>query len=397
MNWNTYKSPNLGLLFYKQIYKERDILAKLALDTDKNELKLSLTEAEKRSKVNHFDAFYDHLCDFKISQYETIENQAATHRFCLHTTYPGLLIGSGYSHDTKAEGDFKIGFFFDHTTGQPIIPGSSVKGVLNSVFEGTDSVIVGTLLFFCQKLSNKYPKERAFWQQMLKEMTIDNARKLQTTIFGDEENPGTDIFFDAVINVQESSSKEQKFLAKDFLTPHKAPLKNPIPLQFLKVLPNVAFEFRFKINEVDKEWTANRKEMLFREILLTLGIGAKTNVGYGQWVDKNLEEDNSSKVGNTGNETKAVIPLSPQLPLIVYAIKGKGYPATVVEVNMKNKQYKIEFTMEDSSKKAVYLKFQKVQEMGIQVLTIKQVITLSFTEEYNSESTTFQNNILIKQ
>ncbi len=56
-------------------------------------------------------------------------------KFDVVTTYPGLLIGTGYTHEKKNDEDaFKIGFFFDYTSGMPIIPGSSVKGLLRSAF-----------------------------------------------------------------------------------------------------------------------------------------------------------------------------------------------------------------------------------------------------------------------
>jgi len=56
--------------------------------------------------------------------------------FELTTTNPGLLLGSGYAHGSGLLGEMKIGFYFDHTTGLPVIPGSSIKGVLRSVFPG---------------------------------------------------------------------------------------------------------------------------------------------------------------------------------------------------------------------------------------------------------------------
>jgi len=46
-----------------------------------------------------------------------------------------LLVGSGYNHP-KLDGDedYQLGFFFDHTTGMPLIPSSSIKGVIRSLF-----------------------------------------------------------------------------------------------------------------------------------------------------------------------------------------------------------------------------------------------------------------------
>ena len=53
----------------------------------------------------------------------------------LVTTYPGMLVGTGYAHGTsESDNDIKIGFSFDYVTGQPYVPGSSVKGLLRCVF-----------------------------------------------------------------------------------------------------------------------------------------------------------------------------------------------------------------------------------------------------------------------
>lgn len=48
---------------------------------------------------------------------------------------PGLLIGSGLAHGLPgSEEDVKTGLQFDYTSGLPVIPGSSVKGVIRSAF-----------------------------------------------------------------------------------------------------------------------------------------------------------------------------------------------------------------------------------------------------------------------
>ncbi len=52
----------------------------------------------------------------------------------LQVQNPGLLPGIGYPHEVGYPGEFKLGFGFDHVTGLPVLPGSSVKGVLRSVF-----------------------------------------------------------------------------------------------------------------------------------------------------------------------------------------------------------------------------------------------------------------------
>lgn len=287
-NWNDYKEPNIGLLFYKHIYQESSILAKLK--SEGTELSINIPTSDKTSP---FDSFYKEIYNRTFNSTEQIENTAATQRFDLFTTYPGLLSGSGYQHDTKAKGDFKIGFFFDHSTGQPILPGSSVKGVLHSLFEMDNKMVndtsntgeqsVAAIQFICESLIKKSaPPEKEAWGKIKEGITEKSLKTLADAIFGTQEKEGTDIFYDAVIHIAKSESKDKKFLAPDYITPHENPLKNPIPLLFLKVLPNVAFQFCFRLKD-NGDWTAQRKELFFKEILLTIGIGAKTNVGYGQF------------------------------------------------------------------------------------------------------------------
>ena len=40
----------------------------------------------------------------------------------------------GYEHELKIDKELKLGLSFDFTTGQPYIPGSSIKGVLRQAF-----------------------------------------------------------------------------------------------------------------------------------------------------------------------------------------------------------------------------------------------------------------------
>ena len=114
---------------------------------------------------------------------------------------------------------------FDHTTGLPIIYGSSVKGVLRS-----------------------YLPEILMEDEKYK----SNSKEIVNAIFGEsaEEGPGSiykrDIFSDAVID----EGYEEIFLADDVITPHKdGPLKNPTPLTFLKIASGVCIDFRFRLVE----------------------------------------------------------------------------------------------------------------------------------------------------
>ena len=87
-----------------------------------------------------------------------------------------------------------------------------------------------------------------------------------------------DIFYDAYL-----TGSGQPFLGEDYITHHENPFKNPNPVKFLKVLPSIDIQFQFHLK--DNLLTGDEKKKLFRRILLLLGVGAKTNVGYGRLVD----------------------------------------------------------------------------------------------------------------
>jgi len=114
-----------------------------------------------------------------------------------------------------------------------------------------------------------------------------------------------DVFLDAV--PRKSMSHKGRFLSEDYITPHKNnPLKNPDPLKFLKVLPQVIFDFSFILqnSKVLPSLTADKKLILFSLIIQDFGLGAKTNVGYGQFLDENISQKKSTiKKGNASNAT----------------------------------------------------------------------------------------------
>lgn len=230
------------------------------------------------------------------------------HCIDLETTYPGLLLGSGITHGSGLLGEIKLGFFLDHTTGLPVIPGSSVKGVLRSVFP------LGFKHAAKKEKDSKKAlllQEKACWvkeylqlklQAIIPEQNWDSyaIEAFETWLFGSYETgvkvgpmSGRTIFHDALplsaARVKINEIYTNQYLATDFITPHKEPLKNPIPIQFLKVLPGVVFRFQFHFEPYNKDGqevlsTENIRD-LFKAILLDIGVGAKTNVGYGQFID----------------------------------------------------------------------------------------------------------------
>lgn len=280
--------PNIGFLFYKDYFRDLDLLH---LDSNENLLK-------KKNEALFKKTTDEYLAPAKLLEVLT------EHNFSLETTYPGLLIGTGYSHETGSLGELKLGFYFDHTTGLPLIPGSSVKGVCRSMFPGSG-------------IENKEEKS-SYIQAVVIELsdgrivlTNEEVEELENNIFvgiagrNSKNEPihvsmyRRDIFFDAFIekSTHKPSGKRENrmFLGNDYITPHKNTkgkaeldqFSNPTPLQFLKILPGVHIRFQFKLWDCqigEHSISAQLKQALFEYILRDIGIGAKTNVGYGQFV-----------------------------------------------------------------------------------------------------------------
>lgn len=199
-----------------------------------------------------------------------------THPFVMKVGYPGLLVGTGYAHEVSSgENDcIKLGFSFDYVTGQPYIPGSSVKGMLRSCFR--DHRIVREVV---ADLFVSTPKNFSAFTDKLSDEYIDGLEK---NIFDSDDS---DVFFDAVI-FSGSKTENGRILGSDYITPHgDDETRSPIPLLMLKLIPGVMLEFRFRLNDFCPEegpvFSGNCKRHLFVQLLSIFGIGAKTNVGYG--------------------------------------------------------------------------------------------------------------------
>ncbi|MCK5058308.1 MAG: type III-B CRISPR module RAMP protein Cmr6, partial [Candidatus Aminicenantes bacterium] len=284
-----HKKANIGWLFSKYYFKgiEGD---KSRLEEIKNNPEREKEKVQIEKKLSdHFDRKNENIIDKDLSNYKAeldllkLPDQVRNLlHFELTTIYPGLFTGSGIPHETHSKGEFTLGFFFDHTTGLPVIPGSSVKGVLRSAFDHPEYI-----RFLLKEISQN-------------EYSEDEIKELERQIFEGEKDSGEknekgdpkyipipfkdrDIFFDAVI--VSPGDKKEEFLGSDFITPHKNDeFKDPVPLQFLKVLPGVTFRFQFILhNSLDGRVTAENKSVLFKRILQDIGIGAKTNVGYGKF------------------------------------------------------------------------------------------------------------------
>lgn len=188
----------------------------------------------------------------------------------MKTIYPGLIMGTGVTHETGLKGEMKLGLSFDYTTGLPYIPGSSIKGILRSVFPNSFS-----------KADKEFKESRiAYIRDILGNQEL-NVEELEAELFegkGSESIYDRDVFMDAFIT---DVCGDGSFLKNDYITPHNnKPLKNPNPIQFLKILPKVTITFHFRLNK--GIISAEQKKKLFEQILKDIGVGAKTNVGYGQ-------------------------------------------------------------------------------------------------------------------
>lgn len=236
---------NLNLIFNKEYYRT------LKLDWGNED-------------ADHFNeeligAIFCHQTDFRSLP---INN---TSSFILNTLYPGLLIGIGAPHGAgkfaKSDSDINCGFYFDYVTGQPYIPGSSVKGVLRSSFKYRNDQVNAVE----EILRADYP-----------DITKNDVNDLETAIFDN-----ADIFLDAVIY---DGDKHGRMMGLDYITPHSSPTSNPVPIRILKVLPDVRFEFRFILSDKTingKDIKAEQLLELFKTLLVLFGAGAKTHTGYG--------------------------------------------------------------------------------------------------------------------
>ena len=269
---------NLNLLFHKEYYQT---IGTKAFNDD----------VKKHNKD---------ILSAVFTEKDYVPSAIAKQTFILATQYPGLLIGVGNPHgagklgakakddsdkDAKAKDgsvkddsdkgakakddsneDVNLGFSFDYVTGQPYIPGSSVKGLLRSFFK-----------YYPDRVN---PVEEILRGKGFDDIGKDDVAALEQAVFDN-----ADTFLDAVVY---DGNEYGQLMGFDYITPHKNPVANPIPIRIIKVLPDVRFEFRFVLSDKkirEHTLTADALKELFKELLILFGAGAKTNVGYGVLTD----------------------------------------------------------------------------------------------------------------
>lgn len=264
-------NANTHWLFYKHYYEEIDFLK-----DSKN------TENETHFK-NCNAAITTKAALPQDNIWDGMDNIAS---FPLTTQYPGLVSGVGITHETGRLGELKLGFHFDYTTGMPVLPGSSVKGVLRSPFAHTSY-----MLYVLNHITGRRFTEP---QMMEIENQVFEGKVKDEPISICQR----DIFFDALIT--HSDNIGQSILGTDAITPHPHPLKSPNPIIFLKVLPKVTFSFHFRLWDNKDEngqilLSKEEKLRLFEYLLKELGVGAKTRVGYGRFQKSAGEKEQEKK------------------------------------------------------------------------------------------------------
>lgn len=331
--------------------------------------------------------------------------------YSMNTTYPGLLIGSGLAHETGDLGELKIGFSFDHTTGMPIIPGSSIKGAIRGVFPQFDKNSkqpwtidyeseMGEKLQKSDDIINKKNSfeikrakaARLAWYLGLEEeedkiiaITKDSdtsravyakIHEIECLLFDGMDieackssiasgEPKTtyfsiyrrDIFHDAFPT---ELNKKKKLLDPDSITPHidikgkltheQAMLRNPIPLPFVKVASGVKFDFYFDckapdLGDMPTRIKVSNRVAFYACLICDFGLGAKTNVGYGSFVDPNR----TPIVPNTGIAqagTGVSVPPHTQVPQVTTLPidkikKDKDIFGRVVKIDGRNIDFEL--------------------------------------------------------
>lgn len=266
---------NLSKFYYKEYFKGVDFNYLIETGNSakkKSEEKIKtqntlLLDANKGTGINGA------WTEREKSMYIIPSNNNVNTHFPLKVQYPGLVTGIGILHEVKLEGEFKLGVHFDYTYGMPTVYGSSVKGVLRSAFNDES---------YIKKMLGKDIDIKVLVNDIFEGKERDPEH--DDLIKGEKAYKSKsvykrDIFFDAVIIDPDSKGR---ILASDSITPHgDNPLKNPDPITFLKIASGCTLEFRFKL--VPSLLTIKEKEQLFKTILEDFGIGAKTNVGYGQF------------------------------------------------------------------------------------------------------------------
>lgn len=273
---------NLGYYYLKQRFESYYFNKEMLKEMDRNFFDVSVIKDEE----------------------DELEANLNLQKIYFSVAHPGLLIGTGTTieftpiqdKEGKKESvgldNYKIGINFDYTTGLPYIPGSSIKGVLRSFFPNIDETVD-------EREDISEAKTEIINIILNKDFSVQELKKIAMSIFEGVKTTSSEEFLP--INKRDKfiegkvlvlNKNRMAVIDKDYLAPHKDILKDPVPLEMLKIVPETKLELVFQLNNTEIDGLKLSKEEklnLFKEILFLSGLGAKTNTGYGHF---NREESN---------------------------------------------------------------------------------------------------------
>lgn len=292
--------------------------------------------------------------------------------------------GLGNEHPTEN------GFSFLNPYGLPYLPGSGVKGVLRQAARELASGEWG---------DSDWSEEKRFTLSFGKNKLIPLS--MLDVLFGKESKDsdkehlrGTLTFWDVIPQIKgdhlhvEIMTPHQKHYYQDGQSPHDS--GQPVPISFLTVPPGSGFTFHVQCNLAllernapalakDEQW----KKLLqaaFEHAFNWLGFGAKTAVGYGAMVDKNMiaraqEQRQQEKLKEAGIVIGASVW---QKALIVSSNPGAG------EIQVKNGDGRLAAgkyysQLSDTSKKR--LKNKKTVHLDVDIKEMGNLITITAIRE----------------
>jgi len=214
-----------------------------------------------------------------------------------------LIIGLSSSSSVET------GVTLHHIYGTPIIPGSAIKGLTSH---------------FCNIV----------WGE--KDSNFKSGQKYHKIIFGNNDDSGHIIFYDAWIIPGSIKPDADAGLIFDIMTPHHqdyyqgdrppTDFDDPNPISFLSIHGVFLFILGCDVaDEQGEKWAALTMNIL-TEALTHWGIGGKTSAGYGRF------ELESSSGSGTGNEPLSIEDIKKQVeemsPKQLKAAFGKNWKDT---------------------------------------------------------------------
>ncbi len=269
------KIANLGYAFQTQDYYMQ--IKEISVEEDVKRIVDFTLDNKTKEMIKNRQKELQKLIKEKNSKFDISCFQA-----CVN--YPGLVVGmsnpvmsslkQGSKNKEGQDSAFKTGFSFDYVTGLPYIPGSSIKGMLRASIEKYKTDV-------CQWLKDSIGISAD--DRLFKEMISEMFGGENDEVNDDKMNNNTnvlerDVFLDAII----IDGSHDKILKSDYITPHSSMFKNPIPIRILTIKPEVKLEFHFLLREKTiAKMNREQRFELYKSLILDLGIGAKTNTGYG--------------------------------------------------------------------------------------------------------------------